>query len=318
MSSDLLFGFTGVGPYVLSALENAWHRTDRRCVRRILSWSVLTLFGTLAAYFIFRALSGSYFGWNKPLPGLVLDRAGVFFRDFYSLKSSWLMTGALIYLMIIRKKNPATGFILNSSAFSVLAVIATGVWAAPENVRYIQPVGVALSWAVGTWFSNARSRFLKWGTLTLLVLSAGLQYRNEFKRYQQSPLDRPYLAAHVCLDRFISESGIREGIGDYWSAKWLSFFSRERAKVLQVNPALEPHYWINNHEWYRDFRPRYAIMNFFSSGRIRPEEMQALGTPEQVIQCPRFEIWVYPPGAIQLKAPPPPKHPNFQEFKTKD
>jgi hypothetical protein len=318
MSSDLLFGFTGVGPYVLSALEDAWHRSDRRGIRRILIWSASTLLATLAAYFVFRALSGSYFGWNKPLPGLILDRTGNFLRDFHSLKSSWLMVGALLYLMLNRRRISAAGLILNSSVFSVLAVIATGVWAAPENVRYIQPVGVALSWTVGTWFSSSGSRYFRWGTLALLLLSAGFQYRNEHQRYQQSPLERPYLAAHACLDRFISESGINQGIGDYWSAKWLSFLSREGAKILQVNPALEPHYWINNHEWYRDFHPRFAIMNFSSSGRIRPEELRGLGTPEKIIRCPQFDIWTYPAGAIRLKDPPPPKHPNFQEFKKRD
>lgn len=315
VSSDLLFGFTGLGPYVLWSIERSWRRSAWKDLKTIVIWSALSFLAILGAYFLFRYLTGSYFGWNKPLPGLILDRTRMFFVDFFSLKSSLGMIAGLFYLVWFRKSIEPAGLLSNSIIFSFAAVIATGVWTSPENVRYIQPVGFSFAWVAGIWISGISSRIYRGIILIALMAFSIPQLLKESRKFQQFPLEQPYLAAHACLDRFILESGLNEGIGDYWSAKWLTFFSKQNGKVLQVTPELEPFYWINNHVWYRDFVPRFVIMNFFSSSRITPEEIHMFGRPSKVVSCPGFDIWVYPAGMIRLKTPTPPKHLNFQEFR---
>ncbi len=314
VSSDLLFGFTGVGPYVLWSTWSAWRGRDWRRIRSIGIWGAATVLGILAAYFLFRWGTGSYFGWNKPLPGLILDRARSFVRDFFSLKSSIWMVLSFFYLIRIRKE-PA-GLLAHSAGLSIAAVVGTGVWASPENVRYIQPVSVAFVWAAGHWVTGLTSRVIRASIFVGLVILGLSQAESASRKFLQNPWAPPYLPSHACLDRFILETGLSEGIGDYWSAKWLTFFSKSGARILQVTPEMEPHFWINNHEWYRDFHPRFVIINFFSSSRIHPEEVRSLGQPSRIHSCSGFEIWVYPDGVIRLKDPTPPKHRNFQEFRS--
>jgi hypothetical protein len=148
-----------------------------------------------------------------------------------------------------------------------------------------------------------------------LVLALGIHlYRGK----RQSLFDPPYSNQVRCVDSFVRETGLHEGVGSYWAAKYLSFFSKESVKILQVNDRLEPHYWINNHEAYLDFSPTFVIVGFSNDHRIAPSVVlsRGIGEPLSKKNCGSFEVWNYGPGMKLISAPEgSPQFKNLNEFR---
>jgi hypothetical protein len=192
----------------------------------------------------------------------------------------------------------------------------TGVWAGHENVRYFYALPLALTYAWIGWLYARKRPKVRSAASIALILMMGFQIKTNATRMVQSPLSQPYLESNQCLDDYIKESGNHEGIASYWGAKWSSFLSREGARVLQVNESLAPYYWINNHDWYRDFHPRFALVGYFSDGELSPARLAALGEPERKVDCKRFQIWQFPASVTLLKeSKVEVKYKNFQEFR---
>jgi hypothetical protein len=106
-----------------------------------------------------------------------------------------------------------------------------------------------------------------------------------------------------CLDQFAAQNNKRVGVGSYWAAKYLTFFSQNHVQILQLQASLHPYYWINNRDWFRDRQPNFAIMKFKQDQRMQPNELTHVqpGGPLQIYRCGEFEIWDYPASTNFLK-----------------
>jgi hypothetical protein len=93
------------------------------------------------------------------------------------------------------------------------------------------------------------------------------------------------------------ELGLRHGLGDYWNAKGISYFSRGALWVNQIDPQGNVHWWINNLDWYEqppgsDTRAEYNFICM--EGLSRPDISKRFGQATEVVIVGGLELWLYP------------------------
>jgi len=319
-SCDILYAINGITPYGILMLIESLKKDSKMKLGKTILWCVSAFLLNFIFYFLFRKLTGSYFGWNKPLFGR-WPQAILFFKEFFNLSVfSALFISSVAWLIYQFKRDILARFLLIAVLISAFSIILTGVWADHTNVRYFIPLLFAMTYALTDFIisfkENNRAAF--WALSIVTVLGSGLQTKELSKNQMQSILTAPYTPAHACLDQFSRETGIKEGIGNYWPSKWLSFFSHERIKIHQVNESLEPFFWINNHEWYKDAHPRFVIVNYYTNGQISTETLKNYGLdhPLEKRNCGKFEIWSYPNETTLIRpTPAKPQYKNFNEFR---
>jgi hypothetical protein len=315
--SDLLYGVNGLAPYCLYLVTTWLFDGRRKKIFKDLLWSMSVFVLVFLFYFAYRKFTGAYFGWNKPVFH-DWGRARAFLNEFTRADPlSLLVWGGLLILGVKFKKDAISRYLLFAVLLSAISIVLTGVWANHDNVRYLFPLPVAVSYAWITFvYALDLRRLIKISLVSTVAFALLFRMADLVRLQRENPFQHPYLSSNACMDEFAKSSGFREGIGDYWSAKWISFLSRESVKVLQVNESLQPHYWINNHEWYRDFHPRFAVVGFDTKGELKPESLVSLGKPTQVTDCGRFQIWVYPEGTALLRdLSSDRKYKSFHEFR---
>jgi len=318
-SCDLLFLTNVCIPYgLLIGLQRIREKETRKIISD-LAWFLVLLGSFVVFYLGFRKLTGSYFGWNKPVIGdgvrardFLVDQFGSGFRSAFAVMT-------LVYLAVRTKKDPLGFFLLLSVGASAFFIILTGVWADHLCNRYFYPMPLAMTYASADLIRRLSQKpwMGRWVGVfgVLLVFALGVHlYRGK----RQSIFDQPYSEQVRCVDSFVRETGQHEGVGSYWAAKYLSFFSKESAKILQVNDRFEPHYWINNHEAYRDFSPTFVIVGFSNDHRIAPAAVlsRGIGAPLSKKNCGTFEIWNYGPGSkLIYEQEVLPQFKNLNEFR---
>ncbi len=319
-SCDLLYALNGILPFGITLLISSVGAGKKGKFFKSFFWCFLCLAFTVIFYFLFRKITGSYFGWNKPLFGY-WDRARDFALTFLrpSLFNG-LLWPSLIQLGFRWKKDSTAQFLLLAIVTSALSIVLTGVWVDHLNVRYFMVLIPAMTYGWMQLLLTLQSihRGIPWGITAGFLGLTALQAHSLHQQQTESPWKAPYSKSHECLDHFIHESGLREGISNYWPAKWLSFLSKESAKVLQVTDRLEPQYWINNHDWYKNFHPRFVIVRYMNNGPISEESLKTLGfnQPTQKVKCDLFEIWVFPEGTPLVQKTTADRYfKNFHEFR---
>ncbi|HZH25739.1 MAG TPA: hypothetical protein VEY95_01020 [Azospirillaceae bacterium] len=104
-----------------------------------------------------------------------------------------------------------------------------------------------------------------------------------------------------CVDRLAAETGLRNGLAQYWHAKPILVFSREGVVVSQYVGALEPMPWISNSRRYAQAYD-FAIVEPGPAAIDRGHLLSVAGEPSNVVPCGNAQILVY--GKDGLKMPP--------------
>lgn len=316
-SSDLLFLLNGVMPYCL-LLASTWGGSQRRGrMRSDVLWGLLVFVLTLGFYFGFREATGSYFGWNKPLFG-ESAKAMSFASEFlkFSLQNV-MIWGGLIQLMVYARNDLASRYCLLAIITSIFWILLTGGWSGVENSRYVYPIPIGILYVWGRSFqffidpsllsrglAQRLPKVISIFFVCVLAVFWGFRFEDLSRVRKDEITSDPYPESVQCLDRYAKESGSKVGVGNYWSAKYTSFLSRENVNVLQVDQELQPSFWINNHRWYDDAKPRFLLIDFKNSQGLRQEGVSelGLGSPIEIRNCGDFLIYAYGPEVKLLRS----------------
>jgi len=190
--------------------------------------------------------------------------------------------------------------------FSCLSLCATFVTATlmtdlPVMPRYVIP---AFSWPViivvlflGHYLGP---RFFAVGTVTS-ALAVVLLTSSSYKLARDNGLRGRFYPHDIsCIDAALEEEGLRNGIAQYWDAKYLQQFSRLNLNVAQHLENLEEMNWITSKKYFRrsydfaivseDAEPAYVISSEALS-RIN-------GSPKRVVSCGTKSVYIYGKGKL--------------------
>lgn len=318
-SSDILFAVNALVPlallHVWDELRGSRLASKRLGARTVASgarsesplmgrtniwlWFFFVGVSYLAFLFAYRALTGSHFGWQRPM-WFPADRAWLFFQDqFLTAFPGVLNWISLVYLVVVVRKGGE--YHQKIARYILVSIFVSALWAQAEAHHYFYPMSLAHLYVALHLIDRQKERRQRWAVAVVSILSF-LRMEPLLDRFDFDFLLSGQSESVRCLDQFAAQTGKRVGIGSYWSAKYLTFFSQQNVRILQVQASLDPYYWINNREWYKDARPNFAIMKFGGDQRMQPQELirKQPGGPVQIYRCGEFEIWDYPTNASLL------------------
>ena len=187
------------------------------------------------------------------------------------------------------------------AVFSCLSLCSTFVTASlmtdlPVMPRYLIPV---FSWPViiVILFLGHRlgERFFAVGTvvsaLAVVSLSAG-----SYKLAHDNGLSARFYPTEIsCIDEALEKEGLRNGIAQYWDAKYLQQFSRINLNVAQHLENLEEMKWITSKKYFRDSYD-FAIVSEDAEPayKISSEALSRInGSPKRVVSCGNRSVYIY-------------------------
>ena len=280
--SDQLMFITVVFPILLTSIFYKKYKYQKRIILRSF---LFTLVGAVLGIFLFFLLRNNtliHFGTPYKMFAFtdILNSTKLFLKDTRSvifqlnIQSIILLTsiisliiGVIISINAIlrkRKFDKLSIYILFSSIFTVAVIISpliNGNYSGIDCYRYnIYPFYLgALNFPLyfvkySYWFnriSNIAITVLLCFFIILIVKFFSISNFREFADFYPDRVKR--------IDKIASESGLLKGVGDYWDAKYITMFSKQKIRIYSVHPGLEKYYHVNNENW---FNADTAIFNF--------------------------------------------------------
>jgi hypothetical protein len=107
----------------------------------------------------------------------------------------------------------------------------------------------------------------------------------------------------ACIDNAIDEAGLRNGIAQYWDAKYIQVFSKLKINLAQHIENLEEHRWITSSKFYKK-NYDFAIIseNANPPYKISYRKLAEInGEPESTIFCGDKKILIYGQGKLRVR-----------------
>ena len=122
------------------------------------------------------------------------------------------------------------------------------------------------------------------GSIVMTIIPNGFDFRSGF-----------YPGDVACLDRTLSERGLTNGIGQYWTAKRVTALSQADLRVVSVFNHLGEYHWINNSTWFRDTYDFALVEERAEPGlRLDAKKLVSLsGEPAFKAECGFITIYGY-------------------------
>ncbi len=188
-----------------------------------------------------------------------------------------------------------------SLTITLAALIVTGNWTDPGNIRYIQTLYIlplfflALILAV---FNGRRASWLKLVLFSTVVIFSLRQIIPEAIMLKTANLRLPYSEPTQCLDKLAVNYDLQYGYSDYWNAKYTTIQSHSRVRVNQLQLNLDIYNWINNPAWYinkvGEGSGQYPKYQFILTNNLSKAEIEArFGKPSVRKACPGTEVYIY-------------------------
>jgi hypothetical protein len=187
------------------------------------------------------------------------------------------------------------------AVFSSLSLCATLTAASlvtdfPVMPRYLIP---AFSWPVvivvlflGHYLGR---RFFAVGTV-VSALAVVLLTSSSYKLAHNNGLSARFYPSEIsCIDDALEKEGLRNGIAQYWDAKYLQQFSRLDLTIAQYLENLEEMKWITSKRYFRDSYD-FAIIaeDAEPTYKISSEALLRInGSPKQVVSCGNRSVYIY-------------------------
>ena len=243
----------------------------------------------------------------------------VYFFDQLLVRSALLdvfFTGYLvliftvIYRMIRHKVNITAEYpLIWLTLFSVIGLITSLLMFSfvntPLRGRYMIP---ALSWPL-ILLPIAAASYLKHyfhyigSALSLMIVTLILVYALYLGINNGIELEH-YPQGLACIDDVLRKEQIRNGIAQYWDAKYIKAFSRLKINIAQHFDNLDQHRWITSGRYFKeryDFAiiddaapdPYYIISSFALVG--------VNGQPAKIVKCANKTLYIYGQNKMRVK-----------------
>ncbi|MDX1960024.1 MAG: hypothetical protein SFU98_15765 [Leptospiraceae bacterium] len=105
----------------------------------------------------------------------------------------------------------------------------------------------------------------------------------------QHILYKTYPKEISCLDRIAKEKNLLNGISDYWNAKYIRYFQKERYAINQVFSDSKDYDWVSNRNWRNSLRIDFVLIEGIDPKAIENK----FGQPFEKLFCEKKEIWIY-------------------------
>ncbi|MDH5657069.1 MAG: hypothetical protein OEZ34_14240 [Spirochaetia bacterium] len=93
-----------------------------------------------------------------------------------------------------------------------------------------------------------------------------------------------------CLDELSVKYNFQYGLSDYWNAKSVTLFSKNRLRIFQTHN-MNMFYWVNNIDWYIREGGNYK---FIVTDRMETNIIHDLfGPPDVIEKCGNSEVYIY-------------------------
>ena len=222
-------------------------------------------------------------GWDAR-PRLRLHSVVMFIKDLPNLAAQlWpfllLGTAWCVWTRRTWRESPRTvvpdaaglKFLLVFGVVAVVASAATpvlgGAYLDTGLVRLMLPAWVyPVAQLPLVWRRAPRAVVVgSWGVAALLYLPA-------WRMIEAKDFRLPYPPAVQCIEAFVGQRGLSTGIGDYWSAKYVTELSRTGLRVNAYTEDLQPMIWIANPAWWMGPDGQPLAHHFVVSLEERPGE----------------------------------------------
>lgn len=205
-----------------------------------------------------------------------------------------------------RESDPTRLFATFGAASICFNVIAMGFMTdLPVMARYLIPV---LCWPVVMLPIFLRRplgrRFVAGAIAVSIVAALSLTARASALVSSNGVRPRYYSGELACIDNALRNSGLTDGIAQYWDAKYLQQFSRLNLKVAQYLENLDEMRWITSKRYFND-RYDFAVVdeNAEPTYKISIDALTRInGSPRATVSCGSRTLYVYGKGELRTRA----------------
>jgi hypothetical protein len=225
---------------------------------------------------------------------------------------------------LVTKKNPKDQswlafniFIAAHFVFITFLIAVNRMWVGPGNLRYMIGFAVLCIFYFGIVAirylinKNHIQNYYKWlfGTVCGYLFIAYLPIPFEFP-------SSPEKAELTCFDKTVKEHNLKNGLAEYWQAKYFMWMSETKTTVNQSTYHYEPLYWINNYRWYLKPGTNELLEYDFFLSKTNDETFtrfpKDFGEPWKRINCDGIHVLIF--NEEQKKKFNDHIRPKFREF----
>lgn len=192
-------------------------------------------------------------------------------------------------------------FSVASQAATVFALLF--VTLLPVAPRYLIPV---LFWPLIIGVLVARHllrQHFYWAGVAVAALLSSMLLFDGIRSSPATPVQAYYPEQIACIDRALGATGLRNGIAQYWDAKYVQAFSQHRLALAQHDYDLHETRWITSERY---FRPAYDFA-IISEDAEKTSSLPAHlivatnGEPAQSVACGNRTVLLFGPDKLRLK-----------------
>lgn len=279
--------------------------------KRFLPESSRILFVSGIAGLILHRILKSFLFIEKPGRIPIQDSITQAIKDvtfFLTQTQTWILSGfqenvpiaaILILILIISlivgfikiRKTKTNSFLFFFLAILFFSPILTGSYIDEYSLRYATP-----SLILAPFFLAFLAGFPK-RALTLLIFiiylyiiigqQKTINVENAFfKLFRTIPQEA------LCIDEITRKTPISLVISDFWTAKKIRVFSKEKVQSVHVSyETLEGSHTISNREWY--FKDSSGIIAVFTEGLGENRILEIYGRPFSITKCGERKLYLY-------------------------
>lgn len=188
------------------------------------------------------------------------------------------------------------------SVFSLISILSTiAALLTLQNIptigaRYLIPL---FFWPVIVLSMLIGNGLRKWHHPFALLISVPLTILVSFNSYaliQSKKLDLDFYPSEIaCVDEFLKQTGSRNGIAQYWDARYVQNLSRLNLVIAQYSPDLhEINAFTSNKYFVQDYDFAISSANINNQWKISYEKLvSSCGKPKLVKRCGSKVVYVY-------------------------
>lgn len=214
-------------------------------------------------------------------------------------------------LLIPKKLDFKDSYCILSTIFTVVvffAPVINGSYTGYDTLRYNIYIFymLVINFGIIVYFLIQRINFQQTKILnaiiSILIIGATVNIAYQFNLKGFQAYFAYYPKDVECIDYIASKHKLYNGLGDYWSAKKVTMFSKKGIRVYSTLNTIRPYFHVMNRNWYKNDKFNFIISNdienendllskLFSNTKIIDQgEIKLILTPEFVYDTVSWEV----------------------------
>lgn len=316
--SDAFFIIQTVAPLVILVIWKSM--TERRGItRKIQILLIFTLLSSAAGFLTYSLLTSTT---TRPSPHIGTEGIFIRLKNIFEVVHSVLAVYPCFFLVFFSycaiaaltifrflKKSGKVSQLDWLCAFSVLSIFTTLIIllvltnTPTLGARYLIPLFFWPIIVVVLFVSQYLRRWFVPITIALSVMmTLQLTVRSD-ELLTQTRLTLDYHPSEIaCIDQGLKNTNARNGVAQYWDARYVQSFSELKLSVAQCSKNLDRMYFVTSKKYFRD-RYDFAISSADVNADWKISEkalIQSGGRPTSIKHCGSKTLYVFKKDQLQL------------------